>query len=56
LLGGGKVRVTVPEGQGSQELVAVESLDDMVLKCEDKGSGIAYEVRVKKGSVLRVKP
>jgi len=55
-LGGGKVKISVLEGQGSQELVAVEFLDDMVLTCEDKGSGITHEVHVKKGSVLRVKP
>lgn len=56
LLGGGKVKVSVLDGNGSQELVAVEFLDDIVLTCEDKGSGITYEVHVKKGSVLRVKP
>lgn len=56
LLGGGKVRISVLEGAGSQELVAVEFLDDMVLTCEDKHSGITHEVRVKKASVLRLKP
>jgi len=56
LLGGGKVRVTVVETAESQELVAVEFLDDIVLSCEDQGTGTTHEVRVKKGSVLRLKP
>jgi hypothetical protein len=54
LRGGGKVRVSVREDAGSQELVAVEFLDDIVLKCEDKRSGSTHEVRVKRGSVLRL--
>ena len=55
LLGGGKVRVTVVETAESQELVAVEFLDDIVLSCEDQDTGTTHEVRVKKGSVLRFK-
>ncbi len=56
LLGGGKVRVSVLDGGKSQELVVVEFLDDVVLTCDDEHSGTTHEVRVKRGSVLRVKP
>jgi hypothetical protein len=43
-------------GLRSQELVAVEFLDDIVLTSEDHESGTSHEVRVNKGSVLRLKP
>jgi hypothetical protein len=53
LLGGGRVKAEI-EGPG--ELVSIEFLDDISLKCEEQASGISHEVRVKKGSVLRLKP
>ena len=55
LLGGGRVKVTTA-GTMSQELVALEFLDEMTLRCEDTDDGASYEVLVKKGSVLRLKP
>lgn len=54
LLGGGKVKASVLSRAGSEELVAVEFLDDIVLTCED--DGVTHELRVKKSSVLRLKP
>jgi hypothetical protein len=41
---------------GLRELVAVEFLDDITLRCEDDQSGASYEVRVRRGSVFRVAP
>jgi hypothetical protein len=56
LLGGGKVRVSVSVSGEFQELVAVEFLDDITLRCTDKQTGTTHEVRVLKGSVFRVAP
>jgi hypothetical protein len=56
LRGGGKVRVTVVKSGESQELVAVEFLDDITLSCTDDQTGATYEARVRKGSVFRVAP
>jgi len=54
LLGGGKVRVTVVETAESQELVAVEFLDDIVLSCEDQDTGTTHEVRREKGGRVEI--
>ena len=56
LQGGGKVKVTIVDSSGVQELAAVEFLDDVVLGCRDRSTGTVYEARVKKGSVLRLRP
>lgn len=56
LQGGGKVRVTLVNTGEFQELVAVEFLDDITLRCTDDQSGTTYEVRMLKGSVFRVAP
>jgi hypothetical protein len=56
LRGGGKVRVTVVNSEQFQELVAVEFLDDITLRCTDDQTGTTHEVRVRKGSVFRVAP
>jgi hypothetical protein len=56
LIGGGQVRVSIVEGARAQELVALEFLDDITLECKDNASGTGHQVRVKKGSVLRLKP
>jgi hypothetical protein len=56
LQGGGKVKVGIVDGPGIQELAAVEFLDDVVLDCQDQSNGTVYEARVKKGSVLRLRP
>lgn len=50
------MKISVLEGAASEELVAVEFLEDIVLTSEDERSGISHEVRVKKGSVFRLKP
>jgi hypothetical protein len=39
-----------------QELVAVEFIDDITLRCTDDREGSTHEVRVRKGSVFRVAP
>jgi hypothetical protein len=56
LRGGGKVRVSVAKSDEFQELVAVEFLDDITLRCTDEEIGTTHEVRVRKGSVFRVAP
>jgi hypothetical protein len=56
LQGGGKVKVGILESRGVQELAAVEFLDDIALECEDQSNGNVYEARVRKGSVLRLRP
>ena len=56
LVGRGKVRVSVTGDARQQELVAVEFLDDIPLRCEDRRTGITYEAVVKTGSTFRVKP
>jgi hypothetical protein len=56
LQGGGKVKVRIVDSGGTQELAAVEFLDDVVLDCQDRSNGTVYEARVKKGSVLRLRP
>jgi hypothetical protein len=54
--GGGHVRVSISGAAGSQELVAVAFLDDVTLQCAAEGTGVVEELRVKSGSVFRVKP
>ena len=56
LVGDGKVRVRVTGDARQQELVGVEFLDDIPLRCEDDRTGITYEAVVKTGSTFRVKP
>jgi len=59
--GPGRVRVKVQQGQGYVELVAVEFLDDIVLRytsdmceCEHEPGEHTHEFTIMKGSVLRV--
>ena len=52
----GKVRVTVANSEGLQELVTVEFLDDITLRRTDDETGTTHELRVRKGSVFRVAP
>jgi hypothetical protein len=56
LVGRGTVRVSATGDSRVQELVAVEFLDDIPLRCEDRRSGLTYEAVVKAGSRFRVKP
>jgi hypothetical protein len=56
LQGGAKVRVGVVHDTDAQELAAVEFLDDVVLDCQDQSNGTVYEVQVRRGSVLRLRP
>ena len=56
LLGNGKVKVSVVTTSGAKELAGVEFLEEITLKCEDESNGTTYEARIKKGSVLRLRP
>ena len=56
LQGGGLVKVSTAISTNAEELMAVEFLDDIVLDCQDQSSGSVYDVRVRKGSVLRLRP
>ena len=56
LQGGGKVKVRIVDSGGTQELAAVEFLDDVLLDCRDQSNGTVYEARIKKRSVLRLRP
>jgi hypothetical protein len=61
LQGSGRVRVSVIEGPGYQELAGVEFLDDITLRYLDdmmshQVGENTHEIVVKKGSVLRVAP
>jgi hypothetical protein len=56
LRGGGKVKVSAIGSASDQELVAIEFLDEIALSCKDDENGLVHEVRVKTGSVFKVKP
>ena len=56
LQGAGRVKITTSAATKGQELVAIQFLDDVTLRCSDHETGQSREVHVKPGSALRVKP